>query len=359
MSGIIKVSKQQEINWKMQLEFFNEEIRLERLTKLGDSLEKLKIIDWEMFRPTLNGVFKKEHKGSGGRPPYDYLLLFKTLILQRLFNLSDDQTEYQINDRMSFMRFLGLSLGDKVPDAKTIWLFRDTLTQANVIEVLFHLFNRQLEDQGIITHTGSIIDATFADAPRQRNTREENKIIKKGEIPEEWMEDTPEAAHKLAQKDTDARWTVKGGEKHYGYKDHTKVDNDSKIITDYAVTNAAVHDSNEFLGFIDETDRVIYADSAYTGCEIAKKLPENVENRIHEKGYRNHPLTEEQKESNRNKSKIRARIEHVYGFMTGSMKGITFRGIGLKRAGFNIGLTNLVYNLCRYSFLQRQKVSVG
>lgn len=343
----------------MQLGLFYEEIRFEKLTKLGDSLEKLNIIDWEIFRPILNSVFRKDHKGSGGRPPYDYLLLFKVSILQRLFNLSDDQTEYQINDRMSFMRFLGLSLGDNIPDAKTIWLFRDTLTQTKAIEELFRLFNYQLEIQGIITHTGTIIDATFVDAPRQRNTREENKTIKEGKIPEEWTESTPKATHKLAQKDTDARWTIKGGEKHYGYKNHTKVDADSKIITDYTVTDAAVHDSNEFVDFIDETDKVVYADSAYAGCEIAEKLPKNVKNSIHEKGYRNRPLTDEQKASNRNKSKIRARIEHVYGFMSGSMKGITFRSIGLQRAGFNIGMTNLVYNLCRYSILQRQKLCTG
>lgn len=343
----------------MQLGLFSEEKRLEKLTKLGDSLEKLHIIDWEIYRPILNGVFKKENKSPVGRPPYDYLLLFKILILQRLFNLSYDQTEYQINDRMSFMRFLGLTLGDRVPDAKTIWLFRDTLTHANVIEELFSLFNRELESQGIITHKGTIVDATFVEAPRQRNTREENKAIKEGKTPEEWTKITPEAAHKLAQKDTDARWTVKGGEKHYGYKNHTKVDSDSKIITDYAVTNAAVHDSNKIVEFIDETDKVVYADSAYAGHEISEKLNKNVKNNIHEKGYRNHPLTDKQKENNRKKSKIRARIEHIYGFMTGSMNGITVRCIGLKRAEFNIGLTNLVYNLCRYSILKRQRVSMG
>ena len=309
----------------IQLGLFNEEIRFEKLTKLGDSLEKLNIIDWEMFRPILNRAFKKDRKGSGGRPPYDYLLLFKVSILQRLFNLSDNQAEYQINDRMSFMRFLGLLLGDKVPDAKTIWLFRDTLTQTKAIDELYRLFNRQLEKQGIITHTGTIVDATFVDAPRQRNTREENKTIKEGKVPEEWTGSTPKATHKLAQKDMDARWTVKGGEKHYGYKNHTKVD----------------------------------ADSAYAGREIAEKLPKNVKNSIHEKGYCNRPLTDEQKASNRNKSKIRARIEHVYGFMTGSMKGITFRNIGLQRVGFNIGMTNLVYNLCRYSILQRQRLCMG
>ena len=335
----------------MQLGFFTEETRLEKLSKLGDSLEKLNIIDWEIFRPTLNVVFKKERKGSCGRPPYDYLLLFKVLILQRLFNLSDDQTEYQINDRMSFMRFLGLSLGDKVPDAKTIWLFRDTLTQAKTIEELFRLFNLQLESQGIITHTGTIVDATFVDAPRQRNNRNENEQIKNGETPEEW-ENNP---HKLAQKDIDARWTKKNDETHYGYKDHVKVDVDSKIIADYATTSANVHDSNEFSDFLGEEDQIIYADSAYVG----KEIPKHVENRVCEKGYRGKPLTDEQKASNRQKSKTRCRIEHVFGFMTGSMHGLTVRSIGIIRAEFNIGLTNLVYNICRYSILKRKEVCVG
>ena len=106
-----------------------------------------------------------------GRPSYDVILMFKILVLQRLYNLSDDQMEFQINDRMSFMRFLGLGLECRVPDAKTIWLFRDKLTKANVIKLLFDQFTAQLEAANIITRTGSIVDATFVDAPRQRTIR--------------------------------------------------------------------------------------------------------------------------------------------------------------------------------------------
>lgn len=201
------------------------------------------------------------------------------------------------------------------------------------------------------THKGTIVDATFVDAPRQRNSRDENKKIKNGEIPEEWEKEP----HKLSQKDTDARWTKKGDEKHYGYKDHVKVDADSKLILDYAVTPANVHDSNEFENFFNEQDEVGYADSAYIG----KKLPEHIRNEVCEKGYRNKPLTEEQKENNRRKSKIRCRIEHVFGFMTMSMHGLTVRSIGIARATFHIGLTNLVYNLCRYSFLIRKETVTG
>lgn len=332
------------------LNLFAEDDRLEKLSKLGDQLEKLNsVMNWKIFEPTLKSVFAKETKGAGGRPPYDYVLMFKILILQRLFNISDDQTEFQINDRMSFMRFLGLALGETVPDAKTIWNFKNELSNARVTELLFALFTHELETRGIITHTGTIVDATFVDAPKQRNNREENKRVKAGEVPEKWSE------NKRHQKDTDARWTKKNNEVHFGYKDHVKVDADSKIITDYAVTGANVHDSQKFTEFLNDTDETVYADSAYTGQEI----PENIRAEICEKGYRNHPLTEEQKAKNREKSKVRCRIEHVFGYMTGSMHGITFRGIGKTRADFNIGLTNLIYNMCRYATLRRVRPVTG
>ena len=342
----------------MQIGLWDESLRLEKLSKLGDSLEKLNhAINWEQFRPKLTKVFKKQAKGAGGRPPYDYVMLFKVLVLQRIYNLSDDQTEYQINDRMSFMRFLGLGLGDRVPDAKTIWLYRDTLTKANVIRELFDLFNAQLEDAGLITHTGTIVDATFVEAPRQHNHRDENDDIKQGKIPEEWKK--PENIHKLRQKDTDARWTRKGREFHFGYKDHVKADADSKLITDYTVTPANVHDSQPMPAMINEKDKAVYADSAYWGSVVAEALPDTVENHIHERGTKKQPLTEEQKASNRIKSKTRCRIEHIFGFMTSSMHGITVRSVGLARAEFNIGLTNLIYNLCRFEFLNRPVKSVG
>lgn len=342
----------------MQIGIWDESLRLEKLSKLGDSLEKLNhAIDWEHFRPKLTKVFKKQAKGAGGRPPYDYVMLFKVLVLQRIYNLSDDQTEYQINDRMSFMRFLGLGLGDRVPDAKTIWLYRDTLTKANVIRELFDLFNAQLEDAGLITHTGTIVDATFVEAPRQHNHHNENEDIKKGNVPDAWKK--PENIHKLRRKDMDARWTRKGREFHFGYKDHVKADADSKLITDYTVTPANVHDSQPMPTMINETDKAVYADSAYWGSVVAEALPQNVENCIQERGTKKQPLTDEQKASNRIKSKTRCRIEHIFGFMTNSMRGITVRSVGLARAEFNIGLTNLIYNLCRFEFLNRPVKTVG
>lgn len=337
---------------------FDEDIRLAKLSELGDSLVKLnRVVNWEMFRPLLSEASRKENKGKGGRPPFDCVLMFKVLVLQRIYNLSDDQTEYQINDRMSFMRFLGLGLSDRIPDAKTIWLFRDTLTKAAVIRELFDLFNKQLEKEHLITRTGTIVDATFVEAPRQRNNPDENNDLRAGKVPEEWKK--PENIHKLRQKDTDAKWTIKGGERHFGYKDHVKADADSKLITDYVVTSASVHDSQPMPGMINEHDRVVYADSAYWGKTVADALPAGVVNQILERGTKHITITEEQRKNNRIKSKVRCRIEHIFGFMTCSMHGLTVRSIGIARAEFNIGLSNLIYNLCRYEFLHRSGKAMG
>jgi len=173
-----------------QIDFFTEHSRLARLSSMGDPLEKVaSAIDFELFRPTLSSVFQKEPIAPGGRPPWDYVLMFKILLLQQWYSIADDLTEYLINDRLSFQRFLGLSLGAKVPDAKTIWLFRDNLTKSGVAKELFNLFEQQMEANGVITRSGSLIDASFVDAPRQRNTREENKQIKNGDGDDLWEDD--------------------------------------------------------------------------------------------------------------------------------------------------------------------------
>jgi IS5 family transposase len=338
-----------------QINILAEDNRLVRLTKMGDPLEKVAgAINFEIFRPLLNRALKKEPIAPGGRPPWDYILMFKILLLQQWYSIADDMTEYLINDRLSFQRFLGLSLGDKVPDAKTIWLFRERLKETDVYNEVFDLFTQQMEAQRVITRNGSIVDASFADAPRQRNTREENKKIKEGEGGDLWKDNV----HKCRQKDTDARWTKKNNETHYGFKDHVKIDRDSKMIVNYSVTDASVHDSQEVVGLIDEKDKELHADSAYVGEDLHGALLEKnpgLKLKIHEKGYRNKPLTDEQKANNREKSKVRARVEHVFGHMTNSYGEIFVRTIGLDRAKCQIGLKNLAYNLQRYECLLRLK----
>ena len=185
---------------------FDLDERYQKLSEVGDPLTRLKeLVDFELFRPALVVALKRSDGAKGGRQPYDAVLMFKILILQTLYTLSDDQTEFQIRDRFSFIRFLGLELHHAIPDAKTIWLFREQLARAGAIDALFESFDAHLKAQGFLAMSGQIVDATIVAAPRQRNTEDEKKTIKDGRIPAEWKA----KPKKLAQKDRDARWTLK------------------------------------------------------------------------------------------------------------------------------------------------------
>jgi IS5 family transposase len=326
---------------------FDSDFRIEKLIKLGDPLHRLSQgIDFEIFRILLQDKLGKLQLGAGGRPPYDYVLMFKVLVLQRYFNLSDDQVEFQICDRISFMRFLGLTISDDIPDSKTVWHFRERLVDLGLVGELFELFIGELNQLGLILNEGKIVDASFIEVPRQRNTKEENEQIKGGQVPESFTENPA----KLAQKDTDARWTKKNNASYFGYKNHVKADEKSKLIVGYKVTDASVHDSQEIVGLIDEKDKSqpLYADSAYTGGDLHEKLIEKgVVIEIHEKGARNRPLTEGQKITNRAKSSPRVRVEHIFGFMENSMGGMTLENLGIKRIEAAVGMMNLVYNMFR------------
>jgi len=328
--------------------FFDQDIRLSKLSDLGDPLERLnKGVDFEIFRDILEHHLIKQAKGKGGRRAYDYVLMFKILILQRYYNLSDGQVEYQINDRMSFMRFLNLTISDDVPDSKTVWNFREQLIELEIVALLFDRFIKELEKLNLIINAGKIVDASFVEVPIQRNTREENEQIKNNEAPASF-EKNP---HKKAQKDIDARWTKKNNVVHFGYKNHVKIDAGSKLITGYLVTNASMHDSQALGDLLDinkDKGEDLYADSAYGGekqLEIIKGRKMN--NKVGVQGYKNKPLTDQQKEDNKEKSKTRARVEHVFGFMEMSMNGMYLQVIGIKRVNALIGLMNLSWNMFR------------
>jgi IS5 family transposase len=280
--------------------------------------------------------------------------MLKILVLQSLNNLSDDQIEFMIKDRFSFMRFLDLNFEDTVPDAKTLWLFRDTLSNKNAIDKLFRKFNRYLDREGLFARQGQLIDASIVPVPIQHNTRKENTNIKQSEIPEEWQ-DQP---HKLQQKYTDARWVKKNGRSHYGYKNHVNADGKYKIIRTYTVTDASVHDSHAFVSLLDSlnTSKQVFADSAYRSKAISGNLKErDLKNEIHYKGYRGMPLTEAKQQVNHKRSKVRAKVEHVFEFQQNSLGGKFIRMVGILRARTKIRLMNLAYNMKRYVYLTKNK----
>lgn len=344
----------------MQIGFFDVEKRYKQLDKLKDPLLVLSnLINFEMFRETIEKGLEKERKDNSGRKPFDKVLLFKALIIKRLYSLSNAELEFQITDRSSFKRFLGLKENDFSPDENTFWNFENELAKNEIIDKLFVKFDEFLNSEGYIAKGGSMIDASFVEVPKQRNTREENKKIKEGEIPESFLENE----HKFAQKDTDAKWTKKGNDTFYGYKNHINADVEHKLIREYEITSAEVHDSKCLDNLIDEDNDTpkIFADSAYRSDEILLLLwLAQIEANINERAYRNKPLTEDQKAENKIRSKTRARIEHIFGFMENSLKASIIRTIGIVRAKSQIAIMNLTYNICRYTQIKQNKcVSVG
>ena len=339
-----------------QLGFYDLDKRLEAISAKGDPLEALiAIIPFESFRAEIEAVVRlapEDRKSNAGRKPFDAVMMFKVLVLQTLYNLADEQVEYQIRDRLSFTRFLGLGLEDVVPDATTVWLFREALTKANLVKLLFDRFNGYLNAKGYIARGGQIVDATIVSAPKQHNTREENEAIKAGKTPEGWEEKPT----KTAQKDKEARWTKKNDQNFYGYKNHISVDRKHKLIRRYAETDASVHDSQKLDEVLDKsnTSNEVWADSAYRSAETEAKLKaRGYKSRIHRRGARNHPLCKRQQAANTTRSRVRARVEHVFGDQQNAMGGKLVRTIGMARARAKIGLMNLVYNMRRLVQLER------
>jgi IS5 family transposase len=337
-----------------QAGFFDFEMRLDQLNAHGNPLVLLEeTVEFEIFRPTLRRVREGSRQSRAGRKPYDEVLMFKMLVLQSLYGLADGQLEYQVRDRISFMAFLGLRPGDSVPDEKTVWLFRDQLARQGLVKHLFRRFDAILSSKGFVASKGSLVDASIVEAPRQRNTREENEQIKAGERPESFDENPC----KGRQKDTDARWTMKRQTRYFGYKNHVNVDVKHKFIRRYVVTDAATHDSQMIDKLLDpaNTSRDVYGDSAYRSEAISRSLDEQgYRDRIHRKGYRGRPLSARSRSANTRKSRVRARVEHVFGRQAQfacHLGRSLIRCIGSVRACATIGLRNLVYNLDRYARL--------
>ena len=270
-------------------------------------------------------------------------------------SLSDRDLQHELLERFSFQYFAGIVERNRVPDQKTIWKYRDMLEKADSIDRLFDLFLNQLDNRGYGLNTGGqIVDSSLNDVPCPRNTREENAQVKQGEVPPEWA-DTP---NKLRQKDCDGRWVKKNGVSRFRYKNHIAVDQGTKLIINWDVTPASVHDSQVFealLGVRPEGDRRVWADSAYRLQDsIANVVGMGLYPRLTHKAKRGTPLSDHQRSLNRTYSGVRCRVEHVFGSIRNDMKGGYMRCIGQGRARVWIGLVNLCYNLRRFSYLERE-----
>ena len=321
-----------------------------RLDKAGDPLHKLqKRIDWEDLRPVLKGI-TFDRTAKGGRPALDPVLVVKCLIIQACYQLSDEALEYQINDRLSFKRFIGIDVNEKSPDAKSFWLYRERLKEQGLHEDIFGWFDHQLIQNRLIAQKGQIVDATFVESPKP--TGKHTKQLKQG---------VALTSHQQAQIDQDATHTKKGNAHHHGYKNHIGVDVKHKLIRTFTITTASTHDSQVFEGLIDETNtgRDVYGDAAYKSEKSDQMIRgKKLYSQVHYRAWKNRPLTKTQERTNKNRSSIRARVEHVFGHMINSMGGLTIHTMGLPRATVKMTFKNLAYNMQRFAFLMGQKLQV-
>jgi IS5 family transposase len=350
--------------------FFDFDDRLKRLSDLGDQLEAFgRAVDFEIFRDDLSTALGYTSGPQGGRPPFDPVMMFKVLVIQAANNLSDERAEFLINDRLSFMRFLGLTLSDRVPDARTIWLFREKLTRAEAIKPLFDRFEAALRASGYIAMSGQIVDATLVSAPKQRMTDDERKTVKAGRVPEDWKK----RPAKLRHKDRDARWTVKfkkakekaDGTKPpvdiaiptYGYQNHVSIDAGYGFIRKWQATDAASCEGAMLRkDLLDKTNtsRKVWADTAYRSKANEEFMEVNgFVSLVHRKKPKGKPMNEATRRANNLKSKVRSHVEHVFAEEKTRM-GLFIRTIGIARATTKIGLANLVYNIKRLICLERR-----
>lgn len=354
--------------------FFDVEHRLQELSAQGDPLEKLAAtVDFEIFRVDLAAAMGPRDRSRGGRPGFDPVLKFRMLVLQAMNGLSLAQTEFLVADRLSWMRFCRLGPGDTVPDANTLWDFREALIAAGALEALFARLDRAITDAGYLPMAGQIVDATLVSAPRQRLTHEEKAAIKDGRPAHEiW----PEKPAKARQKDTHARWTMKFAKAKptadgtpqidiavptFGYKSHVSIDRRHGIIRRHTVTDAAAHDGARLReGLIDTANTAsdVWADTAYRSQENERYLAGiGKVSRIHRKKPRGKPMPRHIARANGKRSAVRARVEHVFARQKGAM-GLTIRTIGLTRATATATLANLAYNMKRWCWLESRTAPV-
>jgi IS5 family transposase len=335
--------------------FFDAVEAYARVDACGDPLVSLEsAVEWSGLAALMSGiVFERDgNGGKGGRKPLPGLLMAKILILQACNNLSDDRAEFLINDRLSFKRFLGLEITEKSPDSKTIWLWRERVLHSGLHEKIFAWFEGELVRSGFEAKGGQLVDATFV--PTHKPSGKHKKQL---------AEEMPLSKAQARQIDNDATFTKKGGVTYHGYKNHANVDAKWKLIRAAEITPNAPHDSTAFEGLLSEgaasdpdDERGVWADSAYRSAAAEAMLAEkNLVSHVHERAYRNHPLTDLQKAANRLKSTVRVRVEHVFGHMETSMGGMLIHTLGLARAKAKITFKNLAYNMQRFVFLTSRR----
>lgn len=328
---------------------FAAEEREAKLDSLGDVLRVMEQhVDFKALAAEMDRVAPRPGRERGGRPPFPTELMVRAWILQNLYGLSDEQMEYQVLDRLSFQRFLGLRRSSQVPDRTTFWTFRERLTVAKAGDALFEAVHRQLAQHGYIARGGQMVDASLVPVPRQHVTEEERQLIKKRAMPVGWK------PAQRRQKDTEATWTQKHGKSYFGYKVSVSADRRYKLIRKVKVSTASENDTLHLEDVLDHanTGRDLYGDKGYVDGEREQRLKaQGWRVHIQRKAQKGKPLSACQTRRNTRIARIRARVEHVFAALE-QMGGKLLRGIGLDRATFQLTGKAAVYNLRRLCSLK-------
>ncbi len=337
----------------IKTDLFAAETHRRKIDSLGDPLAEIEsCIDFAALAAAVDRIAPRPASPQGGRPPYPTATMVRILVLKRLYNLSDEQMEYQLLDRMSYQRFCGLSQAANIPDRTTVWVFENRIGEAGA-QALFDGMAAQLLARGFIARGGQIIDATLVPAPKQHLTKDEKEVIGEDATPAGW---TPA---KRRQKDTEATWTKKHGKSYFGFKLSVNVDKKYKLIRKIETGTASTHDSQHFDAVLDgsNTRRDVYADRGYPSLEREAKLKAaGLRNQIQRKGKRNKPLSECQQRRNQRIAKTRARVEHVFATIA-QMGGKMIRTIGQARANFAMTMTAACYNLKRLVYFNKAGIT--
>ena len=333
----------------LKTDLFADEHHRKKIDTLGDPLAEIgSYVDFAALAAEVDAVAPRPASPQGGRPPFPTETMVRILVLKRLYNLSDEQMEYQLLDRMSYKRFCGLAQATNIPDRTTVWAFEKRIGEAGA-KALFDGVSAQLLKKGFIARGGQIIDATLMPAPKQHHSRGEKALIDQGAMPASWR------PAKRRQKDLDATWTKKHGKSHFGYKLSINVDKKYKFIRKIETDTASTHDSQHFDNVFDtsNTRRAVYADRGYPSEQREAWLKAHgFRNQIQRKGQRNKPLSEGQQRRNHRIAKTRARVEHVFAAIE-QMGGKLIRTIGRARANFAMTMMAACYNLKRLIYFRK------
>jgi len=302
--------------------------RYNNIKKLGDRLEEFAtLIDWGSFRQVVGDIYNNTTE-QGGRPNMDIVLMVKMLVLQSMYNLSDPELERQVNDRISFMKFLGFP--EKIPDQTTVWYFRERLAKTGKDEAIWNELQRQLDAKGLEIRKGTIQDATFITADPGHATV-----------------NTPRGDEAKTRRSKDGTWTKKGKKSYFGYKLHTKEDCDFGLIRALEVTPASTHDSQVDLS---EEGEVIYQDRGYFGTE-SKGF-----NATMQRGVRGHPIGIRDQLRNARISRIRSPGERPYAVIKNVFHSAHTRVTTALRVHVKMLFAAFSFDLYQLSTLRKQGV---